>query len=130
MKPILKENRKKILDECEEIIKKNPKLKKKKLHLIKDLDKRLYYLKVWFVTESQPLHTLKNYNKRCFKCFNGYHLDHIYSIHEGFKNKIPPEVIGDLKNLRFIPIKQNMRKGFKVTNESKNILKTIMKKKK
>jgi hypothetical protein len=48
----------------------------------------------------------------------------------GFYNKIPPEVIGDLKNLRFIPIRQNMRKGSKITNESRRALKNIMKKKK
>ena len=126
---MLKEKDQELLTECKKLLKENPNIKKRKLHLISDLEKRLYYIKVWVITESQPLHILKNHDKRCFKCFNGYHLDHKYPISAGFYNKIPPEVIGDLKNLRFIPIKQNMRKGSKVTNESKNALKTIMKKK-
>jgi hypothetical protein len=43
----------------------------------------------------------------------GYHLDHKYSIAEGFKNKVPPEVIGSIYNLEFIPCNANTRKGTK-----------------
>ena len=39
------------------------------------------------------------------------HLDHIYSISEGFKNNIPPEIIGHWTNLRLIPKKENSSKG-------------------
>ena len=39
------------------------------------------------------------------------HLDHIYSIAEGFKNDIPPEVIGHWTNLRLIPKIDNSSKG-------------------
>lgn len=130
MKVVLQEKDQLILNECKRLLKENPDIKRRKLTSIKDLEKRLYYIKVWCLTESQPLHVLRNHDKRCFKCFNGYHLDHKYPISGGFYNKIPPEVIGDLKNLRFIPIRQNMRKGSKITNESKRALKTIMKKKK
>lgn len=106
---------KKILYECINLIKKNPKLKKKKLNRIKNLEKRLYYIKVWSLTESQPLHKLKNHEKRCFYGRNCYHLDHKCSISEGFKNGILPEIIGRMDNLKFIPAKQNMKKGYKVT---------------
>ncbi len=105
----------KLMQECRDIIKKNPKLKKRKLNKIKNLEKRLYYLNVWSITESQPLHKLKNHNKRCFYGKNCYHLDHRCSISEGFKNDIPPEIIGRMDNLKFIPAKLNMEKGYKVT---------------
>jgi len=106
---------KKILYECISLVKKNPKLKKRKLSKIKNLEKRLYYMKVWVITESQPLHKLKNHDKRCFYGRNCYHLDHRCSILEGFKNNIPPEIIGRMDNLKFIPAKLNMKKGYKVT---------------
>lgn len=40
-----------------------------------------------------------------------FHLDHIYSINEGFKNNIPPEIIGHWTNLRLIPKIENSSKG-------------------
>lgn len=130
MKMLLKEKDQEILSECKKLLKENPDIKKRKLHLISDLEKRLYYIKVWVITESQPLHVLKGHDKRCWKCKGGKHLDHIYPISMGFYNKIPPEAIGNIKNLRFISIKDNMKKGYKITTESKNALKKILKKKK
>jgi hypothetical protein len=130
MKILLKEKDQKLLSECKKLLKENPNIKKRKLHLITDLEKRLYYIKVWSITESQPLHVLRNHEKRCWKCNGGHHLDHIYPISMGFYNKIPPEVIGDIRNLRFIPIKDNIKKGYKITTESKNTLKKIIKRKK
>ena len=100
--------------ECKKLIKENPKLKLKKLNKIKDPDKQLYYIKVWIVTENQPLHLLKNSEKRGWR---GYHLDHICSISVGYKEKISPEVIGNIRNLRFIPAKENLKKGYKVTQK-------------
>jgi hypothetical protein len=104
-----------ILKECRSLIRKNPKLKRKKLHRMKNLDKRLYYIKVWVITESQPLHKLKNSDKRCYMGKGCYHLDHICSIAEGYRNNFPPEVIGHIDNLRFIPAEENMKKGSKVS---------------
>jgi hypothetical protein len=114
-----------ILAECRELKKKHPKLKRKKLDKIKDLEKRLYYHKVWAITESQPLHKLRNHDKRCFRGKGCFHLDHRCPIIEGFNRKIPPEVIGGMPNLRFIPAKQNMDKGHKVR---KNVLQETLKK--
>lgn len=42
-----------------------------------------------------------------------YHLDHKYSIQQGWQNKISPEIIGGYKNLRIIEGKTNRQKGNK-----------------
>jgi 5-methylcytosine-specific restriction endonuclease McrA len=65
---------------------------------------------------------LENSDKRGWK---DHHLDHIYPISLAFKEKIPPEKVGNIKNLRFIPYQENLSKGSKVTNESKNALRRI-----
>ena len=119
------EREKEIIKECKSILKKNPNLKKRRLNNIKDLEKRLYYYICWFVTESQPLHVLRNHNHRCFKGINCYHLDHIVPIVHGFYNNIPPEKIGSISNLRFIRSTVNMRKGHKLTTESHKVLKKL-----
>ena len=118
-----------ILKECRSLIRKNPKLKRKKLHRMKNLDKRLYYIKVWVITESQPLHKLKNSDKRCYMGKGCYHLDHIVPISKGFTDGIPPEKIGSFTNLRFIPAKDNMSKGHKMTEESHKVLRRIKRQK-
>lgn len=41
------------------------------------------------------------------------HLDHIYSISEGFKNSVPPEIIGHWTNLQLLPKLSNSSKGAK-----------------
>ena len=109
--------------EIRKICKKFPKIKQK-IKNIKDLDKKLYYARVWEVTESQPLHILENFDKRGWK---NYHLDHIYPISKGFLEKIPPEKLGNIKNLRFIHHEENIKKGSKITNESKKALRLIKK---
>ena len=108
------------------ICKKFPKIKQK-IKNIKDLEKKLYYAMVWEVTEQQPLYILENFDKRGWK---NYHLDHIYPISMGFKEKIPPEKVGNIKNLRFIHHIENINKGSKVTNESIQALKRIKRLKK
>lgn len=39
-----------------------------------------------------------------------YHLDHIYSIMDGFRNNIPPEILASPINLRLLPNSINQRK--------------------
>jgi hypothetical protein len=99
-----------------------PKLKKRSLNNIKDKKKRLYYLRVWLVTEMQPLHKLKNYNKRCWGRAGCYELDHILSIAHAYLENIPPHLVGSMDNLRFIPKKENRDKSFKLTEESHRVL--------
>jgi predicted transcriptional regulator len=113
----------KIYNEIRQICKKNPKIKQK-IKNIKDLDKKLYYARVWYVTEQQPLHILENFEKRGWK---NHHLDHIFPIIESYNQNISPEKVGNIKNLRFIPYNENIEKGSKITNESKNALNRIKK---
>lgn len=114
-----------IIKECKYIISKNPKLKRKKLDKMKDLNKRLYYIKVWSITESQPLNKLRNSTKRCWKGVGCYHLDHIVPISVGFRDGLSPEKIGSLTNLRFIHWSKNIRKGSTMTEDSHRVLRKI-----
>lgn len=106
----------------EEIYGVMPKLKKRGLDNIIDKNKRIYYLRVWLVTEMQPLNKLKNYSKRCWEGAKCYELDHILSIAHGYLESIPPHLIGSIENLRFIPKKENRIKSFKLTEDSHKIL--------
>lgn len=106
----------------DEIYKIMPKLKKRGLSKISDKKKRLYYLRVWLVTEMQSLHKLSNHNKRCWDRSGCYELDHILSISSSYLENIPPHLVGSIDNLRFIPKKENRDKGFKLTEESHKIL--------
>ena len=38
-------------------------------------------------------------------------LDHKFSIYEGFKKDVSPEIIGHISNLHFIPWQENRAKG-------------------
>lgn len=117
-----------LIQECRVLVRKNPHLKKRKLNTIKDLEKRLYYIKVWIITESQPIFKLKDYDKRCFRGSGCHHLDHIVPISHGYLNKIPPEKIGSITNLRFIPSEENMKKGYKITEDSHKVLRKFKRK--
>lgn len=76
----------------------------------------LYKKQVRNITNLQPVHLLENYEKRGNGYTNeeAYHLDHIYPISKGFKNGIPPEVIGDISNLKFIHWLENLKKSNKL----------------
>lgn len=49
-----------------------------------------------------------------------YQLDHIVPKRYGFENGIPPEQIGDIKNLQIIPWEANRSKGYKYKEEMTN----------
>ncbi len=74
----------------------------------------LYKSKVWKITRIQPIHLLENFDKpRGLNGVDGaYQLDHIISIKSGYINGINPEIIGSVNNLRFIPWKENLEKGW------------------
>lgn len=82
---------------------------------LKRLPKQIKYKQlVLKLTKKQPLYLLKNYEKRGVSGIDGaYHLDHKYSISEGFKNNIKPQIIADLNNLEFIPWEENVKKRTK-----------------
>ena len=80
-----------------------------------------YRRKVWAVTKKQPLETLENFDKRG-RGNNGYHVDHIVSISDGFKNNIEPEIIGNIKNLRMLLERENVSKGTRSDMEINELL--------
>lgn len=80
-----------------------------------------YRRKVWAVTKKQPLETLENFDKRG-RGNNGYHLDHVVSISEGFKNNVKPQAIGSIHNLRMLPGRENIAKGTRSDMEINELL--------
>jgi NUMOD3 motif len=91
----------------------------------KYIEFKKYRRKVYYWTRKNDLTQLKNHEKRALL---GYHLDHKYSITEGFKNNVPPKVIGSINNLEFIPYNVNTSKGIKcsITLEKLNELFTAV----
>jgi hypothetical protein len=76
------------------------------------------------ITKQQPLKELENYHKRGNSGVNGaYHLEHKYSILEGFKNGISPEIIGNIRNLEFICWKKNVKKRTECSITIKELIK-------
>lgn len=72
-------------------------------------EKERYNALVWALTEQQ----YKNHYAKIPDAHlrsPEYHLDHIYSISEGFKQQIPAEVIAHYTNLRVIPASLNCSK--------------------
>lgn len=75
-------------------------------------DYELYRREVWEYTNRNDLTNLENYEKRGLAGKEGaYHLDHKYSIFYGYVNGVPPEMIGSLNNLVFIPWEENVKKN-------------------
>lgn len=72
--------------------------------------RRLYYDAVSQVTkENWTLHFDRINPSRLNR--TKYSLDHIYSIQQGFRDNIPPYIIGHWTNLRLIPKAANSAKG-------------------
>jgi transposase len=77
-------------------------------------DFKKYKNDVMKITRQQPINELINYDKRGKSGVDGaYQLDHKYSILEGFKNGVSPEIIGRIVNLEFIPWEENIKKRTK-----------------
>lgn len=78
-------------------------------------ERDLYYEDVWKITEKQNLESLPNFEKRGNIKFkkDAHHLDHRFSISEGFKHSIPPEIIGNIVNLEMLPAIENIHKSGK-----------------
>ena len=79
-----------------------------------DVDEFEKYLReVRSLTEKQPIHLLENFELRGHVSEDGFHLDHKFSIYDGFKHKIPAEKIANIKNLQFIHWRDNVKKNHK-----------------
>lgn len=75
-----------------------------------------YRLKVHSITMSQPLHLLEHFEKRGPSTSlpsDNHHIDHIFSVMDGFHNNVPPEIIGHISNLRMLHHSENVRKNGK-----------------
>lgn len=72
--------------------------------------RRLYYDAVWKVTEQSWKEHFDTINPhRLNRSKNA--LDHIYSIQQGFRDNIPPYIIGHWTNLTVISLSENSIKG-------------------
>lgn len=72
---------------------------------------KAYREQVRSITNQQPIHALENYEKRGKAGINGaYQIDHRYSVIEGFKNGIDPNIIGHITNLQMLPWRDNLKK--------------------
>ena len=71
-----------------------------------------YHNAVIKITYKQPINILKNFDKKRGKSgtVGVYQLDHKFSIIEGFKQNISPEIIGNIVNLEFLTWEENLRK--------------------
>ena len=81
--------------------------------------KAKYYKECWEETERNAS-SLEGIEKRGFK---KYDIDHIVPISYGYKNNIPPNLIGSLGNLRIISNDENKEKGMRLTDDSIRLLK-------
>lgn len=73
----------------------------------------LYRRKVWQISNQQFNEHYYLINPHNLSRGYYYHLDHKYSIQQGWYNNVPPEIIGGWKNLQILPAKQNKRKSYK-----------------
>ena len=78
-----------------------------------------YKSEVARITRKQDLTLLENYDKPRGLCGvdGAYQLDHKISIKYGYENNMPPEEIGHISNLQFIPWKENRTKWDKLIKE-------------
>jgi len=102
---------------------KNEKRKKTKIErglIIPDeflSDYKIYFKKVKKITETtykKYKNIINPYNyERVVNGKKGFQLDHIYSIFEGFLNKVEPEIMGHIENLQMIKWEDNRFKSKK-----------------
>ncbi len=67
-----------------------------------------YAMEVRFHTSQQPVETLVNSE---YKGMGTYHLDHKFSVAEGFRQNVPARVIGHIVNLEYITAEENLSKN-------------------
>lgn len=74
-------------------------------------NKKNYYQQVYKFSEKSYKDYYSIINPLNLKRGLEYHLDHIYSIHDGYRYNIPPEIIGNFNNLRIIKSTENLIKS-------------------
>jgi hypothetical protein len=89
-----------------------------------------YRSEVHRITMKQPLNSLSNFHKRgpsTSFISDNHHIDHIYSVSDGFKNNIPAEIIGNIVNLRMIHHRDNVIKNGKSDISLEELMKLFKK---
>ena len=76
---------------------------------------------VWYYSEKSYKKYYFLINQNNYERGHDYHLDHKYSLYEGFKNGVSPKIIGGYKNLEVIKKSKNLSKGNKCSIELKEI---------
>ena len=93
------------------------KIKKKvKVSYKEDLEKFLYYYKVYELTECNAP-KLKNIDRRG----HSFHIDHIIPLKYAYEHGIDYSIVGNLKNLQVISKKDNFTKGNFITKQVKDL---------
>lgn len=77
-------------------------------------DFKIYSRQVRLLSE-KTFRKNKNIIDQNNKRSHNYHLDHKYSVYDGFVNNIPPYILADVSNLEILPQKDNL---VKYTNSS------------
>jgi hypothetical protein len=73
----------------------------------------LYHFLVWQLTNKNYKKFRKMINPDGLLRSNNLHLDHIYSIYDGFLNNVPAFIIASPHNLRLVSCSKNLSKGKK-----------------
>lgn len=76
---------------------------------------------VWRYTNQNDLSILENIELRAHTK-EGYHLDHKYSIFQGYKDKIEARIIGNICNLEMLISGQNLSKSSKCSITKEDLL--------
>jgi hypothetical protein len=74
-------------------------------------ERHAYYESVILYTRDSWRQNFSKINPKWLPRGDDYHLDHIYSIHQGYKDGIHPMIIGHWSNLRMITKDENMEKN-------------------
>ena len=118
---ISKIQKSKTLEEKKEIKQKQLQTKIKNGTIVEQtIEKDNYYREVWTITKHYYNTFIEKIDPLKLRSFE-FQLDHIFSISEGYKNKIPAEIIGHSSNLQIIKGDDNLKKREKC-NKTKNAL--------
>lgn len=72
---------------------------------------RAYNQKVQVITEQHWRNHQNRLNPNNIKRSSDWHLDHIFSLQEGYRNNVPPEILGHWTNLQLLPGRVNEAKA-------------------
>jgi hypothetical protein len=75
----------------------------------------------------EEIKQLENFDKRGYVNQGKYHLDHKFSIIAGFKQNIPPHIIGNINNLEMILGRNNLIKNRKCSIDLDELIDSILK---